>query len=117
MSFNHQKPRAADFLLSEANGQRSRETGEMAAITADAYAGQILAKDPDGRYIPFTGKGDLSDAPVKAVGILYAGVSASAEPQAIVVIPRDAEVAGALLLGLDADATADLAGMGVIVRT
>lgn len=117
MPFTHQKPRAADFLLSEANGQRSRETGEMAAITADAYAGQVLAKDADGRYIPFTGKGDLPDAPVKAAGILYAGVPASTEPQAIVVIPRDAEVAGALLLGLDADATADLAGLGVIIRT
>ena len=117
MSFTHQKPRAADFMLSEASGQRSRETGEMAAITTDAYAGQVLAKDADGRYTPFTGKGDLPDAPVKAVGVLYAGVPASEEPQDIVVISRDAEVAGALLLGLDADAYADLAGQDVIVRT
>lgn len=116
MPFIEQKPRAADFLLSEANGQRSRETGEMAAITADVYAGQVLAKGADGRYVPFAGKGDLPDDPVRAVGVLYAGVPASAQPQAIAVIRRDAEVASALLLGLDADATTDLAEQGIIVR-
>ncbi|EKU29868.1 hypothetical protein N879_04295 [Alcaligenes sp. EGD-AK7] len=116
MPFIEQKPRTADFLLSEANGSRSRETGEMAPTATAIYAGQILALNADGRYVPFAGKGDEPDSPVKAVGVLYANVPASDEPQAVVVIRRDAEVAGELLFGLDADATTDLQEVGVIVR-
>ncbi|WP_336971872.1 head decoration protein [Alcaligenes sp. PF14] len=116
MPFIEQKPRTADFLLSEANGSRSRETGEMAPTTTAIYAGQLLALNADGRYIPFAGKGDEPDSPVKAVGVLYANVPASEQPQAVVVIKRDAEVAGEPLLGLDADATTDLQDVGVIVR-
>lgn len=116
MPFIEQKPRTADFLLSEANGSRSRETGEMAPTTTAIYAGQILALSADGRYVPFAGKGDEPDSPIKAVGVLYANAPVSQEPQAVVVIKRDAEVAGALLLGLDADASANLEDAGVIVR-
>ena len=49
MPFIEQKPRTADFLLPEANGSRSRETGEMAPTATAIYAGQILALNADGR--------------------------------------------------------------------
>jgi hypothetical protein len=48
--------------------------------------------------------------------VLYGNVPASDEDQQVVVIARDAELAGDLLVGLDAPARVALESAGVIVR-
>lgn len=44
MPFIHQAARAADFILSEANGQRSRENIVIAAGSGVVHAGTLIAK-------------------------------------------------------------------------
>lgn len=44
MSFIHQHARAADFILSEANGQQSRENIVIAAGSGVVHAGTLIAK-------------------------------------------------------------------------
>lgn len=116
MPFTHQQPRTADFILSEANGQRSRENGVLAATTVALLAGQLLTLGGDGKYVAYAGPGADPEAPIAADAILYANVPASDADQQIVVIARDAEVASQLLIALDAGGEAALAANGIIVR-
>lgn len=105
--------RDAEFLLSEANGQRSREQVTL-AITAEALpAGQLLGTVAD-EYVAYNPDG--IDGSETVTAILYAAAPASAASQSATVIVRDAEVYGAKLTGLDAAAAADLLAIGVIVR-
>ncbi|NHC62185.1 head decoration protein [Paenalcaligenes suwonensis] len=116
MGFTEQKPRAADFLMSEANGQRSRENIVVIGVETDLYAGQLLALRADGNYEPYKGPGDDEENPVKAAGVLYAGLPASTELRQAVCIKRDAEVAKELLIGLDKPAQFELAALGIVGR-
>lgn len=210
MTFIHQAARPADFILSEANGQRSRENIVLAAGSGVVHAGTVIAKvtaanaatataasgntgngtvgtftvtsdavsgtysveiteaaanggtflvtGPDGTEIgtgevgtPYSGagltftvadgttdfaKGDswtiavtanlgewvpydddgTDDGRRAATGVLYATVDATASDVQGVAIVRDAEVASALLIGLDAAGRADLLALGVIAR-
>lgn len=114
MGLSEQKPRTADFLLSEANGQRSREN--ILLKTSKALpAGQLLAIGEDGVYVPYVGSG-TPEKPIEAVGVLYAGALEASDKQSAVAIVRDAEVAGGLLVGLDEPSSASLAKLGVLVR-
>lgn len=115
MGFIEQKPRTADFLLSEANGQRSRENIFLKTDKA-LPAGQLLAVGADGVYVPYGGAGDDPENQVVVAGVLYAGALASEDTQPAVAIVRDAEVAGGLLVGLDEPSSASLAKLGVLVR-
>lgn len=116
MPFVTQAARTADFIVSEANGQRSRENAVIAATTDVLPAGQVLSLGVDGIYVAYDGAGDDPDAPLSADAVLYASAPISTAEQMVVVIARDAEVAAALLVGLDAGARASLAGRGVLVR-
>ncbi|CAM4135957.1 head decoration protein [Pseudomonas sp. S 311-6] len=116
MGFIHQQARAADFILSEANGQRSRENAVLEAVDTDQVAGTLLTKKASGSYAPYTGPGADEENPISADAVLYAGVPASGESQQIVIVARASEVASALLVGLDASARATLEKQGVIVR-
>jgi hypothetical protein len=107
------------FMVSEANGHRSRETGiltegenlavgALVAVVADKYVELDIDAD--------TGAEDV-------VGILFAAVDATDADKEAVIIARDAEVDGNHLIYPD-DATAneiaainvDLEALGIIVR-
>jgi hypothetical protein len=118
---------AAEFIVSEANGFRSRDevTLTVAAETT-LVPGLVLGKlTATGKYVPYDNAGgDGSDV---AAGILYAGIENPGEAPAdyqVTVVNRDAEVRLADLQwasGLvDADKTAayaDLLALGIKVRS
>lgn len=116
MPFIHQQARTADFILSEANGQRSRENALLAATLVTLAAGQLLTQGGDGKYVVYSGPGADPDAPITADAVLYSNVPASDADQQIVVIARDAELTGELLAGVDAPARVALGAAGIIVR-
>lgn len=123
-----QGPRAAEFILSEANGQRSRDNvtvkqGETLA------AGEMFQLDETGDAVAVDATLDSNDALVTAIaGIMIYAVDASSSgtnadtPAAAIV--RDAEVNGNLLTfpdessagGERAACVTSLAALGVIVR-
>lgn len=114
----------AEFILSEANGQRSREAGTLAS-GQDLAAGTVLQDNGAGKMIAFDGDlntaGDLVD---QAAGILLAATDATDGDKDIAYIARDAEVNLKLLTypaestagGEEADTIASLALLGIIAR-
>jgi hypothetical protein len=104
--------RPGEFMVSEANGHRSREQITIDATAGAMEAGTVLGKLTAGDYVDYDGAAD--DGSQTAVGVLFAGIEAGGGPA--VMIARDAEVVGARLTGIDADGTADLAAAGIIVR-
>lgn len=104
-----------EFLLSEANGTRSREEVVIAAAAAALVAGTVMGKiTASGKYVAYND--GASDGSQTAAGILYSNVADSASDQKAVIIARDAEVVGAELTGNDANGTTDLKALGIIVR-
>ncbi|WP_126962538.1 head decoration protein [Xanthomonas arboricola] len=87
--------RNAEFLLSESNGQRSRELIVIPAGQGNLVAGTLLKADN-------TKAADGADA----VKVLYGAVDASTEAVKATAIARDAEVHGELL-SWASDTTAD----------
>jgi len=107
--------RTGEFLLSEANGTRSREEVVIAAASGNIAAGTIMAKlTAGGQYVPFAAGG--TGGAQTAAGIAHAAIANSAAIQKATVYVRDCEVAGVHLTGLTAPATVTLATLGVIVR-
>lgn len=105
----------AEFLLSEANGYRSREVVTIAAAAAALSAGTVLGKiTASGKYVAYSDA--ASDGSQAAAAVLYANVPDSASDQSAVVIIRDAEVKGTSLTGSDANGVADLKALGILVR-
>lgn len=113
MTILTQGHRTAEFLLSEGNGQRSREAATLAASAGALPAGQLLAT-VGGKHVAYNPEG--LDGSETVTAILYAAASDSAADQAVTVIVRDAEVSAERLTGLDEAAAAALAAQGVIVR-
>ncbi len=117
--------RPLEFLISEANGSRSRDQVTLTASQGDLVAGTVLAKvTATGNYIPYDddANGGTPGAGV-ALAILCYPAPNSASTQAITVISRDAEVdAAALTWESSNDSTeiaagkADLAAVGIICR-
>lgn len=103
-----ESPRNAAWLISEANGSRSREVVRLAA--GHKYLTGSLVGD-NGALI--------TDAATKA-SIVYMTIDATDGAVDATVIARDAEVIGELLVlpaGVSlAEATAILAATGIIVR-
>lgn len=110
--------RTASFLVSEANGYRSRSTAVFDSTTDWAGAavpvGQVYAV-VGGVTVAFDG--DAVDGSEDAAGILFEAVGA-AEDVTRTVIDNDAEVALSELTydGTDAEVTAALAAIGIKVR-
>lgn len=112
----------AEFLVSEANGTRSREIVTVISATA-LEPGTVLALQDDSYYVPLDEDATSSDISV-AVAVLYDAVDAdSSDGLPAVAIVRDAEVNGAELIwptGISAGdkttAIAQLAAAGIIVR-
>jgi len=108
-----QTVRAGEFLVSEANGTRSRAT---AVITGGPYLpGQLLGKiTASGKHTAYTPA--ATNGTQTAVAVLYDAADGSTADVSGVAIVRDAEVSEALLTGADADGLADLAAVSVIAR-
>lgn len=112
----------AEFLVSEANGTRSREIVTVLSATA-LEPGTVLALQDDIYYVALDEEATSSDISV-AVAVLYDHVDAdSSDGLPAVAIVRDAEVNGAELIwptGISAGdktaAIAQLAAAGIIVR-
>lgn len=112
--------RTAEFLRSEANGDRSRAVGTVDATGGALVAGTVLGQvTASGKYIRHdTGAADGSE---DAVAILYEGIGAEEAERTLIV--RDAEVLAAHLT-YEASATSNeitavntaLAALGIIVR-
>ena len=103
----------AEFLVSEGNGQISRERIVVKAGAA-LPSGQVLGVTSTGEYAPYDNK--ANDGSEVAAAVLYAPLAASEASRPATGIVRLAEVAGGLLTGFDAAARSDLAERHVIVR-
>lgn len=119
---------AAEYIVSEANGTRSREVitllagnslpagAVLAKITTGASAGKFTVLNP-------TSAADPADGTKVAAAVLFAPVDATAADHAAVITARDAEVKVAAL-GWPAGITGpqkttalgELAGLGIVAR-
>lgn len=112
--------RTADFIVSEANGYRSRESVTVDASGGALEAGTILGQvTVGGDYVRHDA--GASDGSENEAAILYDNIGAVSKDVAVVV--RDAEVVQSeLTYEVGADATqitasnAALAALGIIVR-
>lgn len=114
---------AGEFLLSEANGNRSRDVVTVASGAGVIAPGTVLGKlTSGGKYTPSPATG--SDGSQTAVAVALYGCDATSADQKVVVIARDAEVNTNLLAYASSvdDATkkaakaTQLAAVGIIVR-
>lgn len=107
--------RTGEFILSEANGTRSREEVTIAAAAGALEVGTLVGKvTATGKYVAYSNA--ASDGSEVAAGILYAAVPDLTVDQKGVIIARDAEVAAARLTGSDTAGLADLKAIGIIAR-
>lgn len=108
-------PRLAEFVLSEASGQRSRQNITVTQSGAAIKSGTVMSKlTADGKYVPYDNLG--TDGSEVAAGILYNHLPAATGNVKAVGFVRDCEVNRKALIGLDATGEADLAAIGVLVR-
>ncbi len=87
-----------EFIVSESNGNRSRETVILAIgenLSAGTVLGQVTTSKKYKRHNP-----GASDGTQKAVAILYDNVNATQDTKAVIVA-RDSEVAKAKLVYSD----------------
>lgn len=113
----------AEFVVSEANGFRSRETVTVVSGQGKLEPGAVLGKiTASGKYALTTVA--AVDGSENAVAVLRTAVDATSADAEAVVIARDAEVNGAhLSYGADVDQPAEIAAkvaglatVGIIVR-
>ena len=112
-----------EYILTEANGSRSRDQAKVASGAGKVQAGTILGKvTASGKYVPHAPAAE--DGSQTAVAILYANVDATSVDALCVITARDSEVKGADLIynaATDTDAEklavhTALASNGIIVR-
>lgn len=113
--------RTAEFVLSEANGDRSRENVVVVSgqnLTAGAVVGKITASGKYKEYNP--GNADGSQT---AVGVLYASTDATSADAKGVIYARDCEVRKADLVWFtgatapqQATGITALAALGILAR-
>lgn len=109
------KVRVTEFLLSEANGERSRDSATLAANAVAIQAGTLLGKvTATGSLVPYSNA--AVDGSGAAVGVLRNFVPISTMPTKQTIFSRDCEVDSLFLTGADAAGIADLALLGVVVR-
>lgn len=125
MATFNEPARALEFLISEANGSRSRDQVTLTASQGDLAPGTVLARvTATTHYVPYD---DDANAGTPGAGVALAvlcyAAPNSASTQPVTVISRDAEVDGSLLVWEAsndsteiANGRADLAAVGIIVR-
>lgn len=108
-----------EYLISEANGARSREQGTLAS--GDLEAGTVLALNGDGDYVQLAPT--ASDGTETAKAVLYGAVDASESAKPCTVHVRACEVEEAALVwpdditeGQTSTALNDLIDVGIIPR-
>lgn len=114
-----------EFLVSEANGTRSREAGTL-VTRSDLYEDGTLLMASGNNLVALAADTDTEGGvdPDKVVGILYGNYDASAGNVKCAYIARDAEVKDALLTypqestegGEKAASVAGLKALGIITR-
>lgn len=114
---------AGEFIVSEANGRRSRDTGVFLSGTPALLPGEVVAiVTASGKWTVYDNA--ASDGTEVAAGVLFEAVDASAaDVSGVVVITGDAEVKKSMLTyqdGQDAAAQtaalADLKAIGIKAR-
>ena len=116
-----EKRHTGEFILSEANGQRSRETVTIKS-GEDLEAGTVLGKiTATSKYVAYDN--DSGDGSEVAFAVLIGACDATGGDTEAAVIARHAEVNGNCLVWKDASpssgptaGTADLLTVGIIVR-
>jgi hypothetical protein len=113
------------FILSEANGHRSRENGIVASGQGKLAAGTVVTDNGSGKLIAYAA-GDVTDpgGSGEAAGIILYNIDATDMDAAVSYIARDAEVnVHGLVYPEDttgnpakANMIASLALLGIIVR-
>ncbi|MBK8908485.1 MAG: head decoration protein [Rhodospirillales bacterium] len=111
----------AEFLVSEANGARSRDVVTIASgevLEPGTVLGKVTAS---GKYVELNPAG--ADGSEAAAAILYEGVDATAGDATRTALLRDAEVNGAEIVWPDGitapdktTAIGELAALGILVR-
>lgn len=114
-------PRTAGYLISEANGTRSREVVTLASghvYQPGAVLGKVTATE---KYVPLAP--DANDGSEKAAAVLYAGVDATDGDKPGVITARDSEVQTTELVfaaGITPEQTtaalAEMAVLGIVAR-
>ncbi len=120
MAVNTETAHAGEFILSEANGRRSREKVTI-ETPENLAAGMVVGLETaSGKYHAYDN--GAADGTEVAAGVLFDAVDASAADAEGVIVARDAEVKASDLNwnGQGAtpitDGTADLAALGIILR-
>lgn len=107
--------RNGEFILSEANGTRSRETVIVSASAPAMVSGTAVGViSATGHYTKYDNA--ATDGSQTCKGVLYTGVQDIATTQKAVVIARDAEISFQRTAGIDSNAQADLLALGIAVR-
>jgi len=118
--------RPLEFLISEANGQLSREKVTLLAAQGDLLPGMVLAKiTASGKYVPYDDDANGTTPGIGvAAGILCYPAPNNAADQSVTIIARNSEVKNALLQWEasndsteKAAAVVDLAAVNIIVRS
>lgn len=112
---------ASEFILSEANGTRSRETGSLASGTVKA-GGILMGPKSSATPLSEVGTAGVPDAVILGISINNVDASGGAQPCAY--IARDAEVIGGNLTYPHTSTAGDdtatintaLTALGIIVR-
>lgn len=128
MNVQEMGPGTACYLVSEANGTRSREVITVAQghnLLPGAVLGMVAAT---GKFVPVdptngSGEGETPDGSQTAVAVLYAGVDTTEAEKPGVITARDAEVAAHALewpAGMTEPqktaALGQLASVGIVAR-
>lgn len=111
-----QGKQTGEFLLSEANGDRSREVVTVTVAGAVALpSGQVLGKlSATGKYVAYNNAG-AGGAEIAAAVLLNACPGTNGDYKCTVFV-RDCEVWESMLTGIDSAGKTDLTALGVIVR-
>jgi hypothetical protein len=111
----NQVPRVEEFVLVEANGFISRDEVTVTLGASAIKSGTVMSRlTATNKWVPYDDVG--TDGSEVASGILYTGLPAGTGDVKAVMFVRDCEVVRAALTGLNANAEADLAARGIIVR-
>ena len=114
-----EKRGAARYIVSEANGTRSREVATVKA-SQDLNSGQVVAFDSNGKLVP--ADPNASAPQNQAVGVLYDSIDTSNGEREEVYHARDAEVDyqelrfNGLAQADQGTLVSQLEGLGIVVR-
>lgn len=115
MSTQTEGRHVGEFLLSEGNGSISRDQVTVTLSGAALASGTVMSRlTASGKWVPYDDVG--TDGSEVASGILYTELAAGTGDVTAVMIVRHAEVQQSELTGFNANARADLAAVGIIVR-